>query len=261
MISVGIVGHGHIGQAVAKAHKKFNPLIHDPTYSKSIPLHEFKNLDVIYICVPSPPNEDGSCDTSILKKVLKDLYFTNLTASTVIISHTTAPPTVYKELLSLYPNLVHAPEFVTERNANKDYQYATWAIYGGNSLWAEKARKLNCKVRDKILANYLIVNIESAALYKYFSNSFLATKVSIATEWKNLANKVGTDWSTVISMAGLDDRIGKSHLATPGHDGKPGWAGACFPKDVSAIIAEAAAQDVDFKLLEFVHNLNKEHRQ
>ena len=257
---IGIVGYGHIGHAVQWAHRHDQIIINDPAYSESKPLSEFKNLDAIYICVPSPSNSDGSCNSEILKNVLKDLYFTNLTSSTVIISHTTAPPSVYQELLKLYPNLVHAPEFITERDAIRDYQNMLWGIFGGNLDWTERARDINRTVRNLKYDYCFLVDIESASLYKYFSNSFLATKVSIATEWKQLADQFGIDWDIIAWIASSDTRIGSSHLTTPGYDGLPGWAGSCFPKDISAIINEADSNSVDFKLLKFVQNLNNLHR-
>ena len=258
---IGIVGHGHIGQAVSWTHRHASLFINDPVRNDSCPLTDFKDLDAIYICVPSPAQEDGSCDTSVLEKVLKDLYFTNLTASTVIISHTTAPPSVYKELIKLYPNLVHVPEFVTERNATKDYRSMRWGIFGGNLAWAERARDISRSSRNLMYDHCFLVDIETAALYKYFSNSVLAAKVTMATEWRQLADKFGVDWQRIVYIAGHDNRIGHSHLVTPGADGKPGWGGSCFPKDISAIIAEAENQSVDLKLLKHIQTLNNEHRK
>jgi UDP-glucose 6-dehydrogenase len=47
----------------------------------------------------------------------------------------------------------------------------------------------------------------------------------------------------------------------PGDNGEYGWAGACFPKDVSAIIEEAIDLDIDFELMDRVESINKKHRR
>ena len=38
------------------------------------------------------------------------------------------------------------------------------------------------------------------------------------------------------AAVGVDDRIGFSHTQVPGPDGKKGFGGTCFPKDLSSLI-------------------------
>jgi UDPglucose 6-dehydrogenase len=73
-------------------------------------------------------------------------------------------------------------------------------------------------------------------MIKYFTNSFLATKVSFANEMYDLCRKLDIDYDKVIEYATLDKRIGFSHLAVPGPDGDLGFGGHCFPKDLAALI-------------------------
>ena len=68
------------------------------------------------------------------------------------------------------------------------------------------------------------------------NNTFFATKVSIMNEFKLLSNKIGANWEDAIYGFSSDGRIGDSHLNVPGHDGKLGYGGTCFPKDVNAIL-------------------------
>ena len=37
------------------------------------------------------------------------------------------------------------------------------------------------------------------------------------------------------SLVALDDRIGESHTRVPGPDGKKGFGGTCFPKDIESL--------------------------
>ena len=72
-------------------------------------------------------------------------------------------------------------------------------------------------------------------MFSYFTNCFLATKVSFANEMKQICDGVGIDYDKVVEYALYDDRLGKSHFSVPGPDGNPGFGGHCFPKDLNAI--------------------------
>ena len=73
-------------------------------------------------------------------------------------------------------------------------------------------------------------------MIKYFTNCFLATKVSFANEMYSLATSLNLDYDKIVEYATLDERLGNSHWQVPGHDGDFGFGGHCFPKDLSAII-------------------------
>ena len=73
-------------------------------------------------------------------------------------------------------------------------------------------------------------------MIKYFTISFLATKVSFAYEMYDLCLKLNLDYDKVVEYSVLDKRIGNSHLNVPGPDGDLGFGGHCFPKDLSALI-------------------------
>ena len=79
-------------------------------------------------------------------------------------------------------------------------------------------------------------NYKSAEMIKYMCICFFATKVSYMNEMKKLSEKIGANWEDCVDGFSLDGRIGHSHLTVPGHDGKYGFGGSCFPKDVQAMI-------------------------
>ena len=74
IMKVGIIGYGFVGEAlnqgltgdiaVRKIDPKLGTNIND--------LKEFKP-DIIFICVPTPMNEDGTQDISIIKEIINDL--------------------------------------------------------------------------------------------------------------------------------------------------------------------------------------------
>ena len=50
---------------------------------------------------------------------------------------------------------------------------------------------------------------------------------------------LNADWEDALYGFASDGRIGDSHLHVPGPDGKKGYGGTCFPKDVNALITLA----------------------
>jgi UDPglucose 6-dehydrogenase len=133
-------------------------------------------------------------------------------------------------------------------------------IIGGNKEWCDKAAEIIDYHLGTPKEIVKIVDIKVAALYKYMMNSYLATKVTFMNEFYKLAQAEGVDWNKIKEAASYDDRIGMTHMDVPGSDGNYGWGGACFPKDIAAIINEAKSLGLDFGLLENITNINKEHR-
>ena len=75
-----------------------------------------------------------------------------------------------------------------------------------------------------------------------------------------LADKCGVQWETAVDGFVRDGRIGHSHLQVPGPDGKFGFGGSCFPKDLRAIIQFAEENGVDMRTLKAAWETNLEVR-
>jgi len=234
---IGIVGLGFVGSAVMEAMDgSANLVLVDKDKSKA--LNDFSDLmdcEGVFVCVPTPMGDDGACDTSILEEVLHKLR----DFKGVIISKCTAPPTVYEQLNSKYPNLVHSPEFLTAANASRDYYGGKFAIIGGSvGAYIRDAERI-IKIGQRHLQQIRHCSIGEAALAKYAINSFLAVKVTFMNEIYELAKAGNQNFNTVASLMSLDDRIGNSHMRVPGPDGKLGFGGMCFPKDTCALLSYA----------------------
>ena len=68
------------------------------------------------------------------------------------------------------------------------------------------------------------------------NNCFFATKVSFMNEMYLISEKCGADWEMAVEGFVRDGRIGHSHLAVPGPDGKMGFGGSCFPKILELLL-------------------------
>jgi UDPglucose 6-dehydrogenase len=232
MTKIGIVGLGFVGQAIHNAYSSLftDIIIVDVDTNKSTGTYtDLQVCDAVFVCVPSPQTEDGSCDTSILNSVLYFLKdYTN-----VIISKTTAPPDFYERLQEVYPNLVHVPEFLTAANANTDYLKEEHVIIGGKvAAYRNEAERIIRLAQPIKTTEHCTIG--EAAFVKYTINSYLATKVVFMNEMAELATASGYRWDSIRMAIGEDARIGLSHMQVPGPDGHYGFGGMCFPKDTTA---------------------------
>lgn len=259
---IGIIGFGYVGSAIADAHKNDQLVIRDTAIKDSATLDQFGDCDAVYVCVPSPGTGDGHCDSSILEQTIKELTLATIkNPDLVVISKTTATPSIYQRIWKEHPNVVHCPEFLTARNNIKDYAGSDYFILGGHEAWCKKAQKViqaGVKVKDR---QFCFTDVKTAALFKYMMNSYLATKVTFMNEFYELAKAEGVEFNNLLELIDHDYRMGYSHLDVPGPDGKYGWGGGCFPKDVAAIIMEAIDLGLHFELLQRVETINKRHRR
>lgn len=247
---IGIIGLGYVGNAIRESMEgsTLSLVLLDPAKQLTSTYKELAECSGIFICVPSPQNSDGSCDTSILDYVLEHLD--KVKYKGVIISKCTVPPDVYETLNSRYPNLVHVPEFLTAANATLDYLQGKFAFIGGSvGAYQREAERL-IKMGQGSLENIHYCTIGEAALAKYALNSFMATKVVFMNELYNLSQALGINYDKVASMIRVDPRIGKSHMQVPGPDGVFGFGGACFPKDTSALLKFAEQHNVQMNVLD-----------
>ena len=131
-------------------------------------------------------------------------------------------------------------------------------ILGGKKDLTSKCKKLF----EERFMNKTIIETDSttAEFIKYMNNTFFASKVSIMNEFYRLAEKIGVDWNNALYGFVTDHRIGDSHLNVPGPDGKLGFGGACFPKDINAFISFAKQNKINMNILEAAWKTNLEVR-
>jgi len=233
--------------------------------------------DAIFICVGTPPREDGSADLSAIDHVAQQIAAAAQN-SKLIVEKSTVPARTGQELnraLEAYSRggskrfaVVSNPEFLREGTAVFDFFHPDRIVVGVDDEAAGKAmrsiyepileRKFRCPIHQngcpaEPKAEFLVTTINSAELIKHASNSFLALKISYANVIADLCEKLDGNVEQVTHAMGLDPRIGTQFLKAG-----LGFGGFCFPKDIQAFIQLASSVGVNFEILKAAECVNKE---
>mgnify|MGYP001183122835 CR=1 FL=1 len=243
---VGIVGNGFVGEAIAFAFSTSTEIrIYDKIKEKSThSINKIYECDFVFVCVPTPMYENGEQDLTYIEDV-----FNNAQKGPIYIIKSTVIPGTTKKMLSHYDlDIIFSPEFLTERTAKLDVMTQSRIIFGGDKELTKKVRKLfDIRFMNK---HFIETDSTTAELVKYMNNSFLATKISIMNEFKLLCDKINGNWQDALNGFASDGRIGDSHLHVPGHDGKLGYGGTCFPKDVNSLLFFAKSLNIELNSIE-----------
>tara|TARA_B100001094_G_scaffold325654_1_gene380372 strand:+ start:1325 stop:2158 length:834 start_codon:yes stop_codon:yes gene_type:complete len=246
MQKIGIIGNGFVGNSIAFGFSPTHEIrIHDKDPKRNMnTVQEVLECDFIFVAVPTPMDDEGHMHLGIVTAALDEINEKNNRDNIIILKSTMVPGTTgllqekYKKL-----NIVFNPEFLTERTAKLDFLTQARVVLGGNPRFTERVKQL---FEERFMHCYVIeTNTTTAEMIKYMNNVFFASKVSIMNEFKQVCDEVGADWNVALKGFAADQRIGDSHLHVPGPDGKMGFGGSCFPKDINAFMSMADALEVE----------------
>ena len=268
MQKIGIIGNGFVGSSVVFG---FSPQtgcdadvkIYDKDVSKST--HTIDKVvnesDFIFVSVPTPSNSDGSINLDIVYDVFNEISKVNLRDDNIFLLRSTVTPGTTRKLAVGFHNLniVFNPEFLTERSAKFDFINQARFILGGDEENTYKVAQLY-RWRFGKTTPVIETDYATAELIKYMNNCFFATKVSFLNEMYQIAEKCGVDWDMAIEGFVRDGRVGHSHVNVPGPDGKFGFGGSCFPKDIQAMINFSERMGVSSNVLKGAWETNLDMR-
>jgi UDPglucose 6-dehydrogenase len=231
--------------------------------------------EAVFICVGTPPLENGEADLSAVEKVTREVAC-RAKAYKLVVEKSTVPVQTGEHIfrtLQMYCrgeggnfDVASNPEFLREGSAVEDFFHPDRIVVGVENPRAENLlrevyrpileRNFRCPVHAScppgLPPHFLVTDIKSAELIKHASNSFLATKISFINSIADLCTKVGADVEMVARGMGLDPRIGKDFLKAG-----LGFGGFCFPKDLQAFVRIAEKNGYDFGLLKEVEKINR----
>lgn len=252
--SMLIVGYGHVGQQMGKWFPGADYVdvegvprrVSDgePTVQ---PVYELG-----FLCVPTPPDDDGHCDTSIVRAAYatwdaRVRYW--CLKSTVSVGTTE----------SLGQNVCMSPELYGETTGHpisEGTMQAPIILGGPKETTAAFAEAWSLVVNS--YARIYQTDSRTAELMKYMENCWIGTKVTFCNEFYGLARAAGVDWHTLRELWLSDPRVSRSHTFV--YPRNRGWGGKCIPKDTAALVAWAASIGHPARLMEQVREINKAHR-
>lgn len=251
---ITIAGYGSIGHYVASIFgKKHEIVAYDPPQGLGCP-HDLVDTDFVFICVPTPPRDDGSADTRTVEEVVS-----LADPRVAIVCESTVPVGTTQRLIDAYHKpLVFVPEYAGESDAHplRDPDARSFFIYGGEKGPATAVRDLFTGVYAPG-TKHTVTTPATAEMVKYMENAFLALKVSFCNEFFDLCGAAGVDYNAARELWLQDERIGASHtLVTE----ERGYGGKCLPKDVAAVCALGREMNVPMEILEAVQSANTRHR-
>lgn len=224
---------------------------------------------VVFLCLPTPPGEDGSADLKYILQVADDigkiLALNPAAGYKVVVDKSTVPVGTSERVEAAIRrhadskiefDVVSNPEFLREGYAVEDFLRPERVVIGSGS---ERAVTILQDLYEPFIpaGNPVIVMDEkSAEVTKYAANSFLAMKISYMNDLANFCEVVGADVEKVRQGIGSDSRIGKTYL----HPGL-GYGGSCLPKDVKALLKTARDAGAPLSILQSVEDINQEQRK
>ena len=247
-MNIGIIGLGYVGSAVKEY---FEDKVDIFTYDINSNCSEkdiksiYDKSEIIFICVPTPMNKNGSCDLSNIESILSELNFcANKIDDKIIVIKSTIPVGSTKKFQTKYINLeiCFNPEFLREVSFKEDFANQDRIILGGKH---KKTKVYNLYKKFFNQADIIETDSSTAEMVKYITNTFLALKVSFANEMSEFCVKNDIEYNQMIKFACLDKRLGDSHWMVPGPDGLKGYGGSCFPKDINSLIYQFKISELD----------------
>lgn len=258
---IGIIGSGFVGGAIARGFALTADVkIYDKNPKRAI--HTFEETcqqDYLFLCLPTPmvKVDGGKADLSIIESVCQQIRSGEF--DPILIIKSTVPIGTVDKLSEDYGlRIIHNPEFLTARNADIDFITPARTILGGKAELTDEVSKI---FRHRFPGtNIFQMKAKESEAVKYVANCFFAVKVMFFNEAYLGLKSHNLDWNKIMEGVLTDGRIGVSHYEVPGHDGKFGFGGACFPKDICAMIDQLEETGFDPIMLKACWEQNKRVR-
>ena len=251
-MKIGIIGLGVVGSAVANGLRKIGHKVvpHDLILKSKI--DNLLDTSAIFVCVPTPSNEDGSCNTSIVEEVLEDLN--NLNYEGVVAIKSTVVPGTTESLAKVHKSLslCFVPEFLRERCAEIDFiENHDLCVIGTED---KEVFQLIKEAHGNLPRNVVMLSRTEAELVKYFNNVYNSTLITFANSFYEICQKTDSDYSKVKNAVVLRDHINDQYLDC--NDNFRGFGGVCLPKDTKALSYLSKQLKIDNNFFQTLIDIN-----
>jgi len=277
-ISINIIGMGYVGGAMSHLCERNNVEFNVCDIQKKegnfnyfdnvLELVNFSestgDINSYIICVPTPSDSEGNCDTSIVRDVLVKLN-ENVTKETYVIIKSTIVPKTSSTLNELFPelNIVFSPEFLRENSYKDDIYNAQFVLLGippkfDLTKYQKVLKVIRLFYKHNSQIDILMRSYEECELFKYTLNTYFATKITFFNEIHELCEKMDVDYQKLKELFKLDPRVGDYGIVVPGAGNEfYGFKLSCLPKETCSMIKLQEKLELSNELMLCVDKRNK----
>ena len=255
---IGIIGLGVVGSANKYGFEKIGHkvLVHDIKLKTKI--ESLATSEIVFVCVPTPSNKNGSCNTAIVEKTLKKLN--QIKYKGIVCIRSSTEPGFTEKVIKKFKNIeiCFVPEFLRERMAKKDFikNHELLAVGTRKKEVFNKVVKAHGKLPKKIK----MIKPTEAEILKYYINVFASVRVTFANIFYEISEKLNCNYKN-IKDAYVDTGRGTPKMYLDVTKQLRGYAGKCLPKDTRAIAHLLKKLNLDFKMIESIEKDNSKYKK
>jgi UDPglucose 6-dehydrogenase len=225
-----------------------------------------EGVDAIFLCLPTPPNHDGSTNLnyylSALNHLAPLLAQRKDTKRVVVINKSTVPIGTLRHLQKVLedhnvPNVGMAsnPEFLPEGNAVEKSRRPDRVVVGADTEEDfQILRRVYSAFVNHVRIQYIETTPETAESIKYVANTLLLTYISF---WNGVGARLGETFPNIIMEDLKRGVTADTRISTWGSYVSNGAGGSCFGKDIQSLIHQLKGAGQSASLLESVYSINE----
>lgn len=224
---------------------------------KQTNLEDVVYSDICFVCVPTPKNENGSCNTNIVRNIVGDLYCANYNGI-VVIKSTVTPGTTYNLIEALKDmKICHSAEFLRERQACGDFVENQKLLVVGT--YSKEIYDKVCEAHGHYPQKTAMLTPTESEILKYLHNSINALRVSFAGEFYDICEKLGANYTKVKNALLHSTSLPDIYLDV--NKNMRSWSSICWNKDLPAIVKLSKDLGLDLPLLHNIETSNARHEK
>ena len=255
-MKIGIIGLGVVGSACRYGFQLIGHTVsvHDTRLNSS--LKNLLDTDIVYVCVPTPENTDGSCNVDAVEEIVADLYKFQY-KGVIALKSTSAPGTTQKLIDKYRLRICFVPEFLRERCAVDDFVNNHELLAVGTD--DPQIYEIVVKSHGSLPKYTSMLNSTEAEVLKYFSNVFNAVRVVFSNNMFEICKSLGLDYTKIKDTYLLRKTASPDYMDV--NEDLRGYGGQCLPKDTKALDALVKQLGLDLKLFEAIDSDNQKFKR
>jgi nucleotide sugar dehydrogenase len=227
-MKIGSIGRGMVGEAIFQGLLTLGNemYFYDPKFLDS-KMIDIINTDIVFISVPTLPNENNECDLRILIKVLDDLE--ELHYNGIICIKSTITPGTTEKMIEKYNNnnICFCPEFLKERCAYDDFMKNNPICIVGTI--SENAFSIIKSIHEPISKIFKKVTPIEAELTKYMQNLYNTYRVLFANGFYEVCKYNNVEYNSVLQSLLERKELDEKYMKCS--ESLRGPSGPCLVKD------------------------------